>query len=281
MAGQDVTRDTSDEDVVRLLRRLSVRGARLIAAGDGGYRFVRQKRTRRSQSADPDARTVAAALARGLVEPRADGNLVATATGRALLRRSLAGADGYAAQHQERGAVVVDDPGLGSIRVTVNHDESPLSWLRHRKDKDGRPLIDAAEFAAGERLRSDYSRGCIMPRVTANWTATVADRHRDGSAGGMVELTEMALAARRRVETALDSVGPEFSGLLVDFCCFLKGLEEIERERRWPARSAKVVLRLGLSSLARHYGLAATASGRSRSGAILHWGAEDYRPTID
>ncbi len=209
----------------------------------------------------------------------ADGGLVPTETGRALVRRSLAGADGYAAQHQERGKVVVDDPGIGSIMVTVNHDESPLSWLRRRKGADGRPLIDAAEFAAGERLRSDYTRGCILPRVTANWTSTVADGHR--GAGGMAELTEAAIGARRRVEKALDSVGPEFSGPLIDFCCFLKGLEEIEHERRWPARSAKVVLRLGLGSLARHYGLAATASGRKRSGPILHWGAEDYRPTIE
>jgi hypothetical protein len=271
--------DISEKDAVRLLRRLSVRGVRLIAGEGGHHRLVGHKRGRRQDRAEADPRTVAAALERGLIAPGAHGCLVPTAAGRALLRRSLAGADGYAAQHQERGKVVVNDPGLGSIRVTVNHDESPLSWLRRRKGIDGRPLIDAAEFAAGERLRSDYTRGRILPRVTANWTATVADRQR--SAGGMAEITEAAIAARRRVEKALDTVGPEFSGPLIDFCCFLKGLEEIERERRWPARSAKLVLRLGLSSLARHYGLAATASGRHRSRAILHWGAEDYRPSVE
>jgi len=117
-----------------------------------------------------------------------------------------------------------------------------------------------------------------MPRVTANWTAAVASGSR---AGGMAEITEVAMAARLRVECALIAVGPELAGLLVDFCCFLKGLEEIERERRWPARSAKIALRLGLAALARHYGLGREARGRDRASTTLHWGTEDYRPTID
>jgi hypothetical protein len=121
----------------------------------------------------------------------------------------------------------------------------------------------------------------MVPRVTSNWTAAVAGKRRSGGAGGGVELTEAAIAARRRVEKALDWVGPEFAGPLADFCCFLKGLEEIERERQWPARSAKVILRLGLARLARHYGLAAVASGGAHAGVIRHWGADDYRPRID
>jgi hypothetical protein len=119
----------------------------------------------------------------------------------------------------------------------------------------------------------------MMPRVTANWTASVASGRRNGAAG-VAEITEVALAARLRVERALAAVDPEFGGLLVDFCCFLKGLEQIESERRWPPRSAKIVLRMALASLARHYGLTPQASGRSGA-KIVHWGTEDYRPTID
>lgn len=195
-----------------------------------------------------------------------------------MVRRLLAGGGDFAAQHQARALRMIEQDGE-RVAVTVDLGESPLAWLRNHKGRDGKPLINDAAFQAGERLRADFTRGQLMPRVTANWSAAVASGRRDGQ-GGMAELTDAALSARLRCERALGAVGPEFAGVLVDFCCFLKGIEDIETVRGWPKRSAKLVLQLALSALARHYGLASTAQGRGGAGNVRHWGSPDYRPEI-
>lgn len=160
----------------------------------------------------------------------------------------------------------------------VDPAESPLAWLRSRRDKDGGPLIDDAEFEAGERFRADYTIAGLMPRTTMNWDALgLGAERRAGGPGGGLALGEAQFAARRRIERAVEAVGPEFSGVLIDVCCFLKSLGDVERDRRWPSRSGKVVLRLALAALARHYGLAGAACGPERS-PIRFWGAPDYRP---
>jgi len=141
--------------------------------------------------------------------------------------------------------------------------ESPLAWLARRRGRDGRPLIEPHQLQAGERLRADFTRANLMPRTTSNWASPISSSRR--SDGGAANFTETMIASRQRVRQALDAAGPEFSGLLVDVCCFLKGLEGIERERAWPTRSAKIVLQLALDRLARHYGYAAMATGRERA----------------
>jgi hypothetical protein len=161
----------------------------------------------------------------------------------------------------------------------VNEAESPLVWLARRRDRNGKPFIDAAQLAAGERLRADFTRAGISPRVTANWIAPIAQARRSHESGD-VAFADVVLAAKQRLARTLDAIGPEFAGLLLDVCCFLKGLETVERERRWPPRAARIVLSLALDRLARHYGISAEARGPARA-RTRAWQAEGARPTMD
>jgi len=176
------------------------------------------------------------------------------------------------AQHLSLNDRVVDTP-TGARRVTVDESESPLAWLARRRGRDGRALIAPHQFQAGERLRADFTRAQMMPRTTADWSSPMASGRR-GPSGGVANFTEATMTARQRVNAALEAVGPEFSGLLIDLCCFLKGLEDLERARGWPARSAKVVLQLALDRLARHYGLMAQAHGKAGA-PIRTWLADN------
>ncbi len=209
------------------------------------------------------ADTLTVCLRAGLIQRSEDGLLAITDLGRASLARLqnvVADVGAFRAQHlqiAEREVMLEDGPA----RVIVNDSESPLAWLARRKGRDGRSLIDQVQFAAGERLRADFTRGQLTPRVTSNWSAPTS--RGDKASGGAGEMTDVIVASRQRVRLAIEGVGPEFSGVLLDVCCFLHGLEDVERERGWPARSAKVVLQLALDRLARHYGFARELRGAS------------------
>lgn len=185
--------------------------------------------------------------------------------------------DSFRAQHLEtRDKTITTEHG--SAAVTVDDNESPLAWLARRKGRDGRALIETHQLQAGERLRADFTRAHLMPRTTSNWESPMSSGRRSGG-GSAGYFTDMTIAARQRVRQALDTAGPEFAGLLMDVCCFLKRLDDIERERAWPSRSAKVVLQLALDRLARHYGFAGEARGAAK-GELRTWFAEDAKLAV-
>lgn len=183
------------------------------------------------------------------------GRLGLSDDGVATLRRRIGedeAGDGFAAQHRWLADETAEVAGE-RVPVTVNLLESPLAALSRLKGRDGRTFLDEDALLAGEKLRMDFTRAQLQPRISANWEAGVASGGARAS-NGMADLTDSALGARHRVERAINAVGPELSGVLLDICCFLKGLETVERERGWPVRSGKLMLRAALQSLSRHYG---------------------------
>ncbi|QQM29243.1 hypothetical protein JET14_12985 [Martelella lutilitoris] len=165
----------------------------------------------------------------------------------------------------ERRAAAMTDARTG--------EKTPLEMLARLKGRDGGRFLPQVAHDAGERLFSDFNRAQMQPRITASLQPRLESRARAMRADA-AGLSDSALDARRRVGRALLSVGPELADVLLDFVCFEKGLEQMERERQWPVRSAKLMVRTALLALARHY-----APPPPRR-AIRHWGGEGYRPEI-
>jgi hypothetical protein len=161
-------------------------------------------------------------------------------------------------QYAERS--VMADDGSGERRLRFNLAESPLSVLGRKRDRDGVAYLTADLIEAGERLREDFELAQMGPRTTQNWDRflTVAD----GSPAGGRGPAEGPSDARVRVAKALEALGPGLSDIVFRVCCFLEGLETAEKRLGWSARSGKVVLKIALERLARHYGISPAASDR-------------------
>jgi hypothetical protein len=258
--------------LLRLLRHLQESGAK--------YRRIRENRIAveiGGTSMSISARRIEELASADIIACEGDV-LSLTASGRAYLARLLAEREPFLAQH---GGVVPREKRRNDPidAILIDEAESPLAWLAKRRGPDGKPLIGTAQFQAGERLRADFTRAGLTPRVTSNWIAPIAQGKRaNGASAG--SFSDTVLAAKERVSATLDAVGPEFAGVLLDVCCFLKGLETVERERRWPQRTAKVVLGLALDRLARHYGIRSEIRGPERT-AMRHWRAPDARPSMN
>ena len=187
-------------------------------------------------------------------EPGPRGRIVLAPAGRARLRRGDAPpGEAFRAQHLDLVA-----EGTGAERRLRDAAESPIAWMVRRRGRDGTPLLDKASFEAGERLRRDITTGMLLPRMGIDWGTERVDGSGPRDAAGA---SDTMMAARSRVDRAMAAVGHDLSGLLIDLCGHVKGLERIEEERRWPARSAKVVAKIALGRLAEHYGLQREAVG--------------------
>ncbi len=227
----------------RILRRLSG-GARLKRCG-AAYVILGAKGPKIVLSTP----FVAVMQARGWLREE-DGDLVPSETGREWLN---GGDTAFADSHRVLDTRRIRDGNGRECYVVVNAAESPLALLRRRR------LVSARQFEAGERLRRDFTIGEFEPRMAIDYAMAVGHGLHQNA-----PLTETVVAARRRFSQAMRAVGPGLSDVLFDVCCFLKGMDDGERSRRWPRSSLKVVLCIALDRLAEHYRTIARRRERTR-----------------
>lgn len=256
MSGGHVCEAQVAREARRVFRKLAHPGAHIAGdqEGPGFALFVSERAKKRRFAIAPEV--MREFLRRDWLKPRATTpeSWCLSAAGEGWYRRAQAGADGFAAQHQLRAEKLVETHE-GTRRVIVNEGEAPLGWLRKRR------LIDSAQFEAGERLRRDYTIARLTPRLGVDLSAPMVLGRR--GARNHEAISETVLAAKQRFRAAMAAVGPGLADLLFDVCCHLSGLAEVEQEREWPRRSAKVVLDIALDRLAGHYGMRVT--GRARA----------------
>lgn len=133
--------------------------------------------------------------------------------------------------------------------VTVNLAESPLGWLFARGH------VSPSQFEAGERLRGDWERAQLAPRVTMDWNAAPIARGRGGAAPGS-DPSSAQLDARRRFDEAITAAGPGLADILWRVVCAGEGMRQAETALGWPARAGKLVLTFALDRIAAYYRIA-------------------------
>lgn len=134
----------------------------------------------------------------------------------------------FQGQHADWGTPTVADDAGKRQKLRVNFSESPLAGLARRKGSDGKAFLGPELVQAGERLREDFERAQMGPRVGQNWDRFLTNSDRGGFIGDG-GIGEGPRDARKRVSDALDTLGPGLSDVVMRVCCFLEGLESAEK----------------------------------------------------
>lgn len=255
----------------RILRRLSEPGAVLAFAVDFDKAAVLREfpdgRVQRTAVMD---RTMAQAFVlKGWIACKKAGKIASyqiTSLGRSTLKtlldddsphRAAGFADATARFHPAPEAL---DPGEDDHNLSVGQRrrrrygavESPVEVLGRRRDKDGNAFIDPELVDAAERIRQDFELAQMGPSVTQNWERFLSGPVDESWSGSNIG-DGSSSAARARVAAALRDLGPGLGDVVLRVCCYLEGIEAAEQRMGWAARSGKIVLRIALQRLARHY----------------------------
>lgn len=248
---------------IRVLRRLCETGAVLAVAAEmeKGV-IVRDGQSGQNTRTGVVDRSIAEAMAlKGWIAAPANGRVTRyqiTAAGRSALADMMARDESA----QATGAV---DPETGALRevprrIRYSLAESPLAALARRRDRSGERFLDDDLVHAGERLREDFELAQMEVEVARDWHGFL-ELLRSEKVKALTTGPMGIRQAHARVILALQDLGPGLSDVTLRCCCFLEGLEAAEKTLGWSARSGKIVLRIALMRLKRHYSEHANLGG--------------------
>jgi transposase-like protein len=269
-APEALSADRLEAEARRVLRRMCEGGAVLAVAAEMDKAVV----VRETASGDTTRlavveRAVAEAMALkewiACARPSRISRYHITRAGRAALSRLVASAENCAVGFAEAQQAFDGAPCHGGARARGDDAaarprhravETPLALLARRRDRSGGKFLSDDLVRAGERLREDYEMAALVPCRGESW-----DRFLTAAEDAASTASPASKAARGRVIGALRDLGPGLGDVALRCCCYLEGLEQAEAALGWSARSGKVVLRIALQRLKRHYATLGEAGG--------------------
>lgn len=127
-------------------------------------------------------------------------------------------------------------------------NDTPLHFLARHKGRNGDAFLTPDLIRAGERLQEDYELARTRRSDLAPYLQDAVE-----ALPGEAHCMAKADPVNARLFAALQALGPGLGDVALLCCCQREGLEAIERKLGWSARSAKIVLRIALQHLKRHY----------------------------
>ena len=239
----------AESEEKRILRLLRTKGAVLVLAENMQKALIVTEE--QAQSTIPIG-TVSAEVAQALAM---QGILKCVSKGE--LSRFILASSTVATSGQDRlsehaakyvatvNAADVDKPKSSS----AGPQETPLAILARRRDKSGKAFLSRALVAAGQRLREDFEIGKLASCDHGTWDQCLLEAAPEAALSKDPRQRE----AIAHVAAALRELGPGLGDVALKCCCYLEGLEVTEQSLGWSARSGKIVLRIALQRLKRHY----------------------------
>ncbi|EBA17766.1 hypothetical protein RSK20926_18547 [Roseobacter sp. SK209-2-6] len=197
-----------------------------------------------------------------------------TPLGRTVLNRLMAERENRARSNIEQGFAEGQTPfervqrnRQRERRCRYGMGETPLDMLARLTDKTGSPYLQDVLVKAGKRLREDYELAQIGDHL--NQEQAYFSEAPDCGINNSIRPNPATEAAKKRAVSALQTLGPGLNDIALRCCCHLEGLETAERHLGWSARSGKVVLRIALMQLQKHYEKADAQNGGCESNQMI------------